>query len=43
MRLSIKFGGAIMNYIYAFAEDQTLTNQELGGKGANLAEMTRLG
>lgn len=32
-----------MNYIYAFAEDQTLTNQELGGKGANLAEMTRLG
>ena len=32
-----------MNYIYAFAEDQTVTNQELGGKGANLAEMTRLG
>ncbi|MCE8501067.1 pyruvate, phosphate dikinase [Latilactobacillus sakei] len=32
-----------MNCIYAFAEDQTLTNQELGGKGANLAEMTRLG
>ncbi|KRL59406.1 pyruvate, phosphate dikinase [Latilactobacillus fuchuensis] len=32
-----------MQYIYAFAEDQTLTNTELGGKGANLAEMTRLG
>lgn len=32
-----------MKYIYAFAEDQTLTNTELGGKGANLAEMTRLG
>lgn len=32
-----------MRYIYAFTENQKLTNLELGGKGANLAEMTRLG